>query len=433
MAATKLRPETDPVSTAALLVEATARQDADAALTTQIAGKASTSAVTTAVQAEAIQRSAQDQALATQVASKADLVDGLIPTSQIPALALINVYPATSDAEQIALDAQGGDICIRYDEPVATWVHNGGETGTMADWTDLPTPTAPVTSVNSQIGTIVLGAVDVGAVSASDLRLSPAAAGTASVRALGTGATEAAAGNDSRLSNKRVPVDGSVGDPQIDPAGISPAKVAGTAVVTGDPRLSNARTPTAHASSHATAGSDPIVPADLGIPSGWQYESGLLIPQWAGVFSAQASTAPGANASRIIRFVADRDYTLTLAALVSTTGDAASTGEVSIFNKALSSKLFSSGPVALLSGTGVWTAPLSGSLVRGTIYHCVVSTPSATAAFRGTSSQSDLMDIMGAAIGKRIVSTKAISSPHPSSITTPAAISTCPIVALRES
>ena len=39
---------------------------------------------------------------------------------------------------------------------------------------------------------------------------------------------------------------------------VAPSQVTGTAVITSDSRLSDARTPTAHASSHASAGSDPV-------------------------------------------------------------------------------------------------------------------------------------------------------------------------------
>ena len=39
---------------------------------------------------------------------------------------------------------------------------------------------------------------------------------------------------------------------------ITPSQVTGTAVITTDSRLSNARTPLAHADSHASAGSDPV-------------------------------------------------------------------------------------------------------------------------------------------------------------------------------
>jgi hypothetical protein len=43
-----------------------------------------------------------------------------------------------------------------------------------------------------------------------------------------------------------------------DPVTIAPSQVTGTAVITTDSRLSNARTPTAHASTHASGGSDQI-------------------------------------------------------------------------------------------------------------------------------------------------------------------------------
>lgn len=63
---------------------------------------------------------------------------------------------------------------------------------------------------------------------------------------------------DSRLSDQRVPTDGSVTDTKIVAGGLSPNRITGTAVITTDSRLSDARTPLAHAASHGSAGSDPI-------------------------------------------------------------------------------------------------------------------------------------------------------------------------------
>lgn len=84
----------------------------------------------------------------------------------------------------------------------------------------------PVDSVNGLTGTVVLGATDVGAASATDPKLSVQAAGTASIRALGTGATDALPGNHASTTN--------------------------------------ARTPTNHATTHATGGTDPITPTSIG-------------------------------------------------------------------------------------------------------------------------------------------------------------------------
>jgi hypothetical protein len=46
--------------------------------------------------------------------------------------------------------------------------------------------------------------------------------------------------------------------------GISPSAISGTAVITTDSRLSDARTPLAHKSTHAVGGSDSLTPADIG-------------------------------------------------------------------------------------------------------------------------------------------------------------------------
>jgi len=57
----------------------------------------------------------------------------------------------------------------------------------------------------------------------------------------------------------------SYGDVGAAPAtGISPSAITGTAVITTDARLSDARTPTAHKTSHSTGGTDALVASDIG-------------------------------------------------------------------------------------------------------------------------------------------------------------------------
>lgn len=81
--------------------------------------------------------------------------NGLIPTSQLPALALTDVYVVGSQAAQLALIAEEGDVAIRTDLN-KSYIHNGGSAGTMADWSELLTPTDSVTSVNGQTGVVNL-------------------------------------------------------------------------------------------------------------------------------------------------------------------------------------------------------------------------------------------------------------------------------------
>ena len=91
----------------------------------------------------------------------ATLSGGKIPTSQIPTVALTDVNVVASQAAQLALVAEEGDIAVRTDQN-RTYINNGGTAGTMADWTELSSPTDAVTSVNGQTGVVVLGKTDVG-------------------------------------------------------------------------------------------------------------------------------------------------------------------------------------------------------------------------------------------------------------------------------
>ena len=98
---------------------------------------------------------------------KADLVGGVVPTSQIPAIAITEFLGSvSSQSAMLALVGQLGDWCIRTDEQYG-YVIIGSDPTLLANWQKIVTPASPVTSVNGQVGTVVLGAIDVGAPSGS--------------------------------------------------------------------------------------------------------------------------------------------------------------------------------------------------------------------------------------------------------------------------
>lgn len=98
---------------------------------------------------------------------KADLVSGVVPTSQIPAIAITEFLGSvSSQSAMLALSGQVGDWCIRTDEQYG-YVIIGSDPSILANWQKIVTPASPVTSVNSQVGTVVLSASDVGAPSGS--------------------------------------------------------------------------------------------------------------------------------------------------------------------------------------------------------------------------------------------------------------------------
>lgn len=94
---------------------------------------------------------------------KADLVGGVIPTSQIPAVAITEFLGSVaSEAAMLALTGQQGDWCLRTDVAVG-YVIVGADPSVIAGWEAFTVPGSAVTSINDQVGTVVLGAADVGA------------------------------------------------------------------------------------------------------------------------------------------------------------------------------------------------------------------------------------------------------------------------------
>jgi hypothetical protein len=101
--------------------------------------------------------------------AKADLVNGVVPSSQIPAIAISEYLGAVgSQAAMLALTGQRGDWCLRTDSPAAgMWVLGADNSALLSSWVQIPVPTVPVQSVNGQTGIITLGPGDVGAATAA--------------------------------------------------------------------------------------------------------------------------------------------------------------------------------------------------------------------------------------------------------------------------
>ncbi|QPL13594.1 minor tail protein [Gordonia phage Clap] len=98
------------------------------------------------------------------LAAKADLVDGKVPTSQIPARALVVPHPVADTAGRLALtDVQPGDIAIQSGNPGrGTYMLMDDDPSDPGSWVLQVAPTDAVSSVNGYQGIVVLGKGDVG-------------------------------------------------------------------------------------------------------------------------------------------------------------------------------------------------------------------------------------------------------------------------------
>jgi hypothetical protein len=87
-----------------------------------------------------------------------------IPSNQIPAIAITDTFVVASEAAMIALTtAEKGDVAVRTDLN-KSFILTADPYSTLANWQELLTPTAAVSSVNGQTGVVSLTASDVSAV-----------------------------------------------------------------------------------------------------------------------------------------------------------------------------------------------------------------------------------------------------------------------------
>lgn len=265
---------------------------------------------------------------------KADLVNGKVPSSQIPAIALGQALVVDDEAEMLALttaQVQSGDMAVR---PDGTWILTGADPSVLSNWVMLSSA-ADVVSVNGQTGAVALTAADVGARAAN--ALIPQADITGLVAALADKATaaqltaavnriaalegdttvvktaggliakelmpaDAAFINASNLVAKKdgtvLNLGGEGGTLDIaDVDGLTEALAA--KVADDDARLTDARTPTAHKASHATGGGDALTAADIGARA-----TGVDIPAsevtgLSGIISGNSLTGVSNHGNRI--------------------------------------------------------------------------------------------------------------------------------------
>lgn len=88
-------------------------------------------------------------------------VGGVLPTSMVPALSIVQPVSVASQAAMLALTAQRGDVAVRTDIG-KTFILSTDDPTTLANWIEMPAIGA-VVSVNGQQGVIVLSYGDVGA------------------------------------------------------------------------------------------------------------------------------------------------------------------------------------------------------------------------------------------------------------------------------
>ena len=86
---------------------------------------------------------------------------GKLDTSILPAIAINDTFPVSSEAEMLALTAQTGDVAIRDDES-KSYILKGSDPSVLANWLILKTPADAVSSVNGKTGVVTLTAADVG-------------------------------------------------------------------------------------------------------------------------------------------------------------------------------------------------------------------------------------------------------------------------------
>lgn len=199
------------------------------------------------------------------VGDYATLVGGVIPTSQIPAIATNEFYVVANETELLALDVQRGDVALRTDQGTR-YILGDDDPSVLANWVTFGGGgggSGAVDSVNGQTGIVVLSAADVNAAPTSHTHSGYATTGHDHDGDYATPAQLTAhTGNTSNPHSVTAAQAGAVPTSRQITAGaglsgggaltanralaVAFGTSAGTVTEGNDSRLSDARTPTAH-------------------------------------------------------------------------------------------------------------------------------------------------------------------------------------------
>lgn len=85
---------------------------------------------------------------------------GLIPVAQLPPVAITDTFVVNSQAAQVALTAEVGDVAVRTDQN-KSYILRATPASTFSNWQELLTPTDSVLSVNGFTGAVTLSTADI--------------------------------------------------------------------------------------------------------------------------------------------------------------------------------------------------------------------------------------------------------------------------------
>ncbi len=281
--------------------------------------------------------------------------NGLLSTSVLPPLSITDTNVVASQAAMLALTAEVGDVAIRSDTNT-TFILAASPASTLSNWVQILAPVPPVTSVNGDVGNVILDYNDVGADVAG-------AAASAQAASDPVGSASTVQGNLNTHAALTTTAHGGI-------------------VASTDSRLTDARTPTAHAATHVTGGGDTIAnviaAGNSGLMTGSDKTKLDGIASGATANAGTVTTVSVASANGFSGTVANSTTTpaITIIAGNITPSQVASTGKVTGTNIIKTVGFTSDGQGAVVStgSKGFRRFEVAGTIVAWTIVADVAGT-----------------------------------------------------------